>query len=432
MNTPTKRIAKTAFNKVFRDTVIQSFADIDAYKLHMAAVAWEKFPSTIVEYKFVNRTKEDLTPHIAEIKDEIMKLERLSFTDSEIRFFHTKVPFLKAAFVDQLRTLRLFPDQQVRVFIDDKGRLQIRAKGSWFQVIWYEIFVLAIISEVRNRRMFPNLPHMKFREVLMNKISKLKSSLAEKGLENDFKFMEFGTRRRASYHLQNDAIMMLNRELPNSFIGTSNYHMAIEQNVPYHGTVAHEYFQAFQVLSPLPTHLKTSLEVWDEVFEGNLGIALTDSITTDAFLKEFNYGLANRFAGLRHDSGCPFEWGEKCIEHYKSLGIDPNTKKLVFTDGLNFDKAIEILEHFQGRAQIVFGIGTFLSNDLDGYEENGIKYSPLSMVMKLVQVNGNPVAKISDEPVKSICECPFHLANLMTRFGLSVDMNKVFDMVENS
>ncbi|CAH7339494.1 Nicotinate phosphoribosyltransferase [Vibrio chagasii] len=416
---------------VYREDVITSFCDIDAYKLHMAQVAYEKYPTAQAEYKFVNRSGEDLSMHMANIRTEINKLGKLHFTDSQISFFHQNVPWLKHSFIEMLRDLRLYPERQVEVYVDDNNELQIKAKGSWLAVIWYEIFILAIVSEVRNRALFPEVPHIKFREVLHKKIRNLKKILKEKGLENDFKLMEFGTRRRLSYHLQNDAIQILMAELPDNMIGTSNYHMAMEHKIPFHGTMAHEYIQSFQAFSPMLKHQQDALTTWDEVFTGNLGIALTDTINTDSFLKDFHLGLAQRFAGLRHDSGCPIEWGEKCIAHYEKLGIDPRTKKLVFTDGLDFDKAIDILLHFKGRAQIVFGIGTFLSNDLGDYEENGVQYKALSIVMKLVRMNGQPVAKISDEPIKSICECPFYQANLMTRYGIPVDMTKLIKAVEN-
>ena len=169
----------------------------------------------------------------------------------------------------------------------------------------------------------------------------------------------------------------------------------------------------------IPRIYRRRVEVWNQVYRGRLGIALTDCITSDAFLEDFDYMLATLFSGVRHDSGDPIVWGEKFIRHYESLGIDPKTKTLVFSDGLNFDRALDIAEHFQGRIQYSFGIGTFLTNDLGQYMgSDGKAYKPLNIVMKMIESDGMPVAKISDEPGKSMCEDPAYLANLKARFNV--------------
>ena len=411
-------------HKVYRDDIITSMFDIDAYKIHMQQVVYEKYPTVEVEYSFIDRNKEGLAEYLGEIIQEINKLENLRFTDDQIDFLHKRVPWLKYNFIEFLRDFRLDPKRYVRA-TDNNGQLEIRVKGPWLKTIYFEIFILAIVSEVRNRNKFAHIPHEQFRKTMLEKIKYCKKEIERRGIRN-FKFVEYGTRRRASYHMQSDAIDMLIKHMPDEFLGTSNYHIAKEKQIQFHGTVAHEYFAAHQVLMPLATHQNDALKVWDEVFEGNLGVALTDTITTESFLKGFNLGLANRFTGLRQDSGNPFNWGEMVIDKYKDLGIDPLTKKLFFTDSLNFEKALDLAERFQDEATVMFGMGTFLSNDFGDYKnEDGVQYKPLNIVMKLVTVNGQPVAKISDEPAKSVCECPYHLANLKARFGVDVDNEKL-------
>lgn len=181
------------------------------------------------------------------------------------------------------------------------------------------------------------------------------------------------------------------------------------------GTMAHEYLQARQAFVNVSQSQKEALEVWNQVYRGRLGVALTDCITTDAFLKDCDY----LFSGVRHVSGDPCVWGEKFIRHYQDFGIDPKTKTLVFSDSLDFDRALDIADHFQGRIQTSFGIGTFLTNDLGDFTRpDGEVYRPLNIVMKMVECDSMPVAKISDEPGKSMCNDPVYLANLKARFNV--------------
>jgi nicotinate phosphoribosyltransferase len=185
----------------------------------------------------------------------------------------------------------------------------------------------------------------------------------------------------------------LAKELPAQFKGTSNVYLARELGITPVGTMAHEYMQAFQGFGiRLRDFQKASLEAWVQEFRGDLGTALTDVIGIDAFLEDFDLYFAKLFDGLRHDSGDPYEWGEKVIEHYKKLRIDPHTKRLVFSDGLDLPSALAIYRHFKGRIQVSFGIGTNLTNDTP--------IPSLNIVMKMTRCNGQPVAKISDSPGK--------------------------------
>lgn len=402
---------------LFRPQIITSACDTDAYKIHMMQVVFEKYPAVLVKYEFRCRTDENLAQFAAEIRDQINALEDVAFTEDQLRYL-AKIPFLKPAFIAFLRQYRFDPRRYVHVSVEG-GELVIRAEGPWLYTILFEIPVLAIVSEVRNRNRFGEVTEDIYREVLFDKIDFLRSELDRRQLGN-FKFADFGTRRRFSYNVQSDVVEYMAKMLPDQFIGTSNYHLAREFGIIPIGTMAHEYLQAHQALVNVADSQKQALEVWNQVYRGRLGVALTDCITTDAFLKDFDYLFAVLFSGVRHDSGDPIVWGEKFIAHYQSLGIDPLTKTLVFSDGLNFERALNIAEHFRGRIQVSFGIGTFLTNDLGDYRNAaGEAYRPLNIVMKMVECNGLPVAKISDEPGKSMCNDPVYLANLKARFGVA-------------
>jgi nicotinate phosphoribosyltransferase len=227
-------------------------------------------------------------------------------------------------------------------------------------------------------------------------------------------FFEFGTRRRASREWHEEVVATLTRDAPRFFKGTSNVDLARRYNLVPIGTMAHEYLQVHQALGyRLRDFQKMALENWVKEYRGDLGIALTDVITMDAFLRDFDLYFAKLFDGLRHDSGNPVEWGEKAIAHYRKLRLDPATKMLVFSDALDFPHSFELYRHFADRTKIGFGIGTNLTNDL------GVE--PLNMVMKLVECNGNPVAKISDEPGKTMCDDQTFLTYLRNVFEVNAE-----------
>jgi nicotinate phosphoribosyltransferase len=387
----------------------------------MQQAVFERYPNTEVRYEFVVRSDESLEDDFATIRAEINKLPSLRLTDSEAKHLQS-MPFFSNAYIAALRDFTFEPERNVKMRIekDKKGRNQLRISvvGSWFKTILYEVKVLAIVSEIRNRRLWGNIPHEQFRKTLFNKVKDLKAKLEERNITN-FKLAEMGTRRRFSSVTQRYAVEYLQKMIPEHFVGTSNVQLAREYGLKAIGTVAHEYFMAHQAFTNVALSQKMALDVWDDVFRGRLGIALTDTIGSGAFREDFDYKYANSFSGVRHDSGCPFAWGDKFIAHYESLGIDPMTKTLVFTDGLDFDKCLDICEYFAGRIDVSFGVGTFISADMGEWlNEDETKYKALSIVMKIVEVNGQPVAKISDEPTKAICESEIYLANLRERFGL--------------
>lgn len=375
--------------------ILRSLLDTDFYKITMAQAVRHQWPDTRVRYRFRNRTADvDLRPFAREIQSEVEALADLRLSDEEHAFL-AGIPFLSPAFVDGLRRLRLDPSL-VRVGEED-GRLDIQIEGDWYDTIWFEVPLLAIVNEVYGHHQNASLGTG--RERLAAKIASLRDRCANDDPNVcDFRIMEFGTRRRFSREWQEYVVMELAREVPNHLQGTSNVDLARRHGLRPQGTMAHEWLQAHQALAPLPTFQRAALDRWLQEFRGSLGIALSDVVGFDAFLRDLDLLLARSFEGARHDSGDPFAWGEKLIAHYESLGIDPHTKTAVFSDGLDLEKCYALWSQFSRRLKLVFGIGTNLTNDV------GIR--PLQTVIKLVEVNGFPVAKLSDSRGKGMCEVP--------------------------
>ncbi len=423
---------------LFSSRIIQSALDFDVYKVNMMSAVAALYPDAMVSYKFIVRSEEDLSELLPEVKAEVLKLQDVRFTEDEIAYMKRVAPYLKPEFVEALRHFCFNPQSDVsfhnKTMSDGSSQLRITINGLWKETILYETIIMSIVSEVRSRQRWSDIPFEQFQTVLEDKVRYLKAELERRNITN-FKFADMSTRRRFSFQAQRTMLEYLSKELPQCLTGTSNYHLARELDLTPIGTVAHEWFMGHQALVNVRDSQKIALQRWQKMFNGALGIALTDTIGIDAFLKDFDEELSNAYVGVRHDSGCPFTWGEKMIAHYESLGIDPMTKTLVFTDGLNFEQALDICEHFQGRVQVSFGIGTSLANDMGNYvNDQGEAYQPLSIVIKMVTCNGSPVAKISDEPEKAMCEDIFFLMNLKRRFEQPLDLNecrKLIDRLES-
>ncbi|WP_416426596.1 nicotinate phosphoribosyltransferase [Pseudomonas sp. App30] len=378
---------------VFADRIVQNLLDTDFYKLTMMQAVLHNYPNAEVEWEFRCRNAEDLTPYLAEIRYQIERLADISITHDQLAFLE-RIPFMKPDFIRFLSLFR-FNLRYVHTSVE-AGQLCIRLRGPWLHVILYEIPLLAIISEVRNRQRYGNIVMEQASEQLYKKLDWLKGEASASELAG-FQLADFGTRRRFSYRVQEEVVHILKRDFPGRFVGTSNVHLARELDVKPIGTMAHEWFMAHQQLGPrLIDSQIAALDCWVREYRGLLGIALTDCITMNAFLKDFDLYFAKLFDGLRHDSGDPLQWAEKAIQHYESLGIDPLSKTLIFSDGLNLPKALELYRALHGRINVSFGIGTNLTCDIPGVE-------PMNIVIKMTACNGHPVAKISDTPGKTQC-----------------------------
>lgn len=378
---------------VFAERIVQNLLDTDFYKLTMMQAVLHNYPNAEVEWEFRCRNAEDLTPYLAEIRYQIERLTELEVTADQLAFLE-RIPFMKPDFIRFLGLFRFNP-RHVQTGIED-GQLCIRLRGPWLHVILYEIPLLAIISEVRNRYRYREVLLEQASERLYQKLDWLRAEASASELQG-FQVADFGTRRRFSFRVQEQMVKIMKRDFPGRFVGTSNVHLARELDLKPIGTMAHEWLMAHQQLGPrLIDSQIAALDCWVREYRGLLGIALTDCITMDAFLRDFDLYFAKLFDGLRHDSGDPLQWAEKAIAHYEKLGIDPMSKTLVFSDGLDFEKSLQLYRALCGRIHVSFGIGTKLTCDIPGVE-------PMNIVIKMTACNGQPVAKISDAPGKTQC-----------------------------
>lgn len=390
--------------------IITSLLDTDLYKFSMMQAVLHQFPAAQVEYKFKCRTQGvALAPYAEEIQSEIHKLCALRFTEDELRYLRN-LRFIKSDFVDFLGLFQL-NEKYISITPLENGDISIRTSGPWLHTIMFEIPVLAIVSEVYMRRTHPELDFGEGRRRLHEKIDMLHAP----GLEG-LVLADYGTRRRFSREWQREVLATLQERLAGGeqLAGTSNVLFAKELGMRPLGTMAHEYLQACQALGPrLRDSQVFALEKWAQEYRGDLGIALSDVYGMEAFFRDFDMYFCKLFDGARHDSGDPFEWGERMIEHYRANRCDPRTKTLVFSDSLTIPRCIELYQHFQGRVHTSFGVGTNLTNDV------GVQ--ALQIVMKMVRCNGQPVAKISDNPEKIMVEDLDYLAYLRKVFDLPAD-----------
>src|SRR5437867_3699244 len=385
--------------------IIESLLDTDLYKFTMMQVVLHHFPGAQVEYRFKCRTPGvDLTPYIGEIEREIGGLCSLRFTRDELEYLRSW-RFFKSDFVDLLGLFHLqerFVDVQPSE--TTPSALEIAIKGPWLHTILFEVPVLAIVSEIyfRNTQLHPDLAEGRRR--FQAKIKQINAVS-----DPAFRIADYGTRRRFSGRWQQEVILALSDGIGSKFVGTSNVYFAHEHGLTPLGTMAHEYLQACQAVGPrLRDSQVFAFNTWAREYRGDLGIALSDICGMDAFLRDSDLSFCKLFDGVRHDSGDPFEWGEKLIAHYQKMRIDPRTKTMVFSDSLNVPLAMRLFDYYKGRSQTAFGIGTNLTNDLG--------YDALQIVIKMTRCNGQPVAKISDEPSKSMDYDPSYVAYLREVF----------------
>lgn len=394
--------------------IIQSLLDTDLYKFTMLQVVLHKFPQTDSVYHFRCRNLDDTVYPLSDILDDLNEqldyLCQLKFTEQELQYLRS-LRFIKSDFVDYLELFQL-KRRFIKASIDEQGRLDIWVQGPMLQAMMFEIFVLAIVNELYFQRIRNDEVWAEGERRLQAKIELLNRYSAQQN-PNDPPFLvsDFGTRRRYSFTWQKHVIEEIHKAAPNIFRGTSNVLIAMQLNITPIGTMAHEFLQAFQALDVrLSDFQKSALEAWVQEYRGDLGIALTDVVGMDAFLRDFDLYFAKLFDGLRHDSGDPYEWGDKAYAHYKKLKIDSKTKMLTFSDGLNLQKAWDLHNYFKDRFQVSFGIGTNLTNDMG--------QTPLNIVLKLVECNGQSVAKISDSPGKTMTDNDTFLAYLRQVFKI--------------
>ena len=367
----------------------KSLLDNDFYKFTMQYAAVKLYPDTQAKYEFINRGQHEFPIGFGEaLQKRIEQMADLALTPEEKNYLKVACPYLNSAYLDFLQGYRYDPSE---VKIEQSGSdLSVKIQGYWYRTILWEVPILSLISEL-----FYELSHLKRDgdETVIETVKIKANSYKELGVT----VAEFGTRRRHSYAVQNLVAGALKEFGGASYVGTSNVHFAMTTGVKPIGTHAHEWFMYHGARFGFKVANGVSLDRWVNVYHGDLGIALTDTYTTDVFFTQFNKKLAKLFDGVRHDSGDPIEFAHKTIEHYQKMGIDPMHKTIIFSDGLNLEKVKTISEALQGKIGISFGIGTNLTND--------VGLTPMNIVLKLISI-AEPdipwtnVVKLSDEKGK--------------------------------
>ncbi|MCQ2493709.1 MAG: nicotinate phosphoribosyltransferase [Lachnospiraceae bacterium] len=386
------------------DPIITSLLETDAYKFSMGQCIYHQFSDYKTTWSFKCRNTDVVftAEMIDEIREQIQAYCKLRFNEDELAYLNNIV-WIKGSYVDYLRLWK--PRYEDFEIVNDENEacgMRIECRGTWLNTSMYEIPTLAIVNEVYFRMAY-NYDELieSFKEKFDAKYSKLVA-----GEYNIGAFSEFGLRRRLSAEAQELAVERLkhlaeNKDCKSKFVGTSNVYLAKKYGITPVGTMAHEWImctgQGNHKHNPAYSNWY-ALDAWVKEYGVLNGTALTDTITTDCFLKDFQLTYATLFSGVRHDSGDPFVWGDKIIAHYEELGIDSKTKTLLFSDSLDFERADKLLKYFGGRAKVAFGIGTYISNDT--------KVPALNIVMKTTKCNGMDVAKVSDVAGKGMCKNP--------------------------
>lgn len=395
--------------------IISSLLDNDLYKFTMLQAMLHQFPQTHGVYRFRCRNNDETAYPLAEIKADLEAqldmLCELRLRQDELDYLR-RLRFIKSDFVDYMELFQL-KRRFITVSSDEQGRLFVDIEGPMIQAMFFEVFVLAIVNELYYQRLHSAEVIAEGERRLAAKVELLHRFASQQQPQDpDFIIADFGTRRRYSLAWQRHVVERLHQAAPSIIRGTSNVYLAKSLGMTPIGTMAHEFLQAFQALDVrLRDSQKAALEAWVHEYRGDLGIALTDVVGMDAFLRDFDLYFAKLFDGLRHDSGDPYVWGDKAIAHYQKLKIDPKTKILTFSDGLDIQKAWDIHHYFKDRIKTSFGIGTNLTNDMG--------LTQLNIVLKLVECNGQPVAKLSDSPGKTMISDDTYLAYLRQVFDIS-------------
>ena len=394
------------------EPIIISLLDTDLYKFNMNQVIFHKHTNLSGEYYFKCRNKDVVFTKemLEEINAQIDHLCSLRFRKDELEYMRS-IRFIKTDYVEFLRLWHPMRDY-VTTDLSDDGVLSVVVKGPLFSAMQFEIYLLEIINEVYFRMNFSyEYLRASAEERLNEKIKAFNDGTYT------FKFAEFGCRRRLSREWEDVVLRRLSTETKNC-IGTSNVYFAKKYNLIPVGTYAHEFVQMYQGIDSIPLAYTNhyAMEDWYDEYRGDNGTALTDTITTELFLLDFNRAMVNNFTGVRHDSGDPYAWGDRIIAHYEKYGVDPKSKLLLFSDSLDFDRAQALYEYFKDRAKVSFGIGTFCSNDTCE--------KALNIVIKLQTVNGRAVAKLSDAPGKAMCRDEEYLAYLKRSVAFRLEREK--------
>jgi len=372
--------------------IINSILDNDIYKFSVMNYALTLFPEEKVEYRFKNRGEQSFSPEfLKELQNQINSLNTLSLTQEEYVWMKNTFSYFPPTFFEYLKNFKYNP-KNVTIKLTKDNNLDLIINGKWCEVVLFEIVLMSIISELYFK-IHPIWSHVGQRELADNKIT----ALSEAGCQ----FIEFGTRRRRDIFTQEVVISSFCNYAKNNnnstFLGTSNVYFAKKYNIQCFGSVPHEQIQAAQVLNSYNHCNYYAMENWIKVYPNvEIGTALSDTIGVSAFLQDFNRKQSILFKATRQDSGCPFEYTDRIINHYKKMNINPKEKTIIFSDSLDVKKAIQIKNYCEEKIQCSFGIGTHLTGDF------GEKSPPLNMVIKLWSVNNIPCVKLSEAEGKEM------------------------------
>ena len=363
------------------DFIGNSILDTDTYTFSVQNAILDNFPNAIAEYRYVNRgTHKVSRKAYEEIKWYIEERFRaLTLTNKEYLFLKAKCPYFKTWYLDYLKNYKFNP-KEVKLSFDDEKGLDIKIIGPWHSTVMWEVPILSTISELYFRHVDTAWNYVGQKE-LINQKGKILS-------ENDCKTADMSTRRRRSYSVQEMVVAELKKH--SCFVGTSNPLFAMQYNVKPVGTVSHQWIMAMQALGSIKHCNKYAMEYWNKTFGVNLGTILTDTVTLDVFLEDFDAIKANLYSATRCDSGNDFVYVDKIVAHYKKFGIDPMSKIVIFSNSLNVQKALDIRKYCEGKIKCSFGIGNHLANDF-------VNSPAPNMVIKLWSMNDIPVVKLSDD-----------------------------------
>ncbi|HXV60925.1 MAG TPA: nicotinate phosphoribosyltransferase [Vicinamibacteria bacterium] len=381
--------------------VVQSLLDVDFYKFTMGQLVFLRYRDVPVTYSLTNRTRRVRLAEIvdrAELREELDHVRSLRFNNSELHYLRGTNEYGDRMFAeDYLEFLRDFKLPEYELEVVD-GSFRLRFRGRWSETIYWETIGLAIVNELYYRNLMKDMS--RFEKDLVDARGKLRLSRKIEVLREhpEVKFVDFGTRRRFSRSWQHYVDRTLAEEMPAQFLGTSSTESAMLHGLVPMGTSAHELYMVMSgIMHESDDRIHDShnrvLEDWWDLYGWGLSIALTDTYGADFFFRDMTEAQARAWKGLRHDSGDPFEFGEKAIRFYRDIGIDPREKLLIFSDGLELETILALSQRFHGRIKLSFGWGTNLTNDL-GFE-------PISIVVKAVEANGHRTVKLSDNLAKS-------------------------------
>ena len=374
------------------EKMVRSLLDTDVYKFTVSYGYMKNYPDAEGEFSFVDRNKTEFSiDDIEDLKSHLYRLGELTLSNFEMDWCIKNIPFIPRYYWEWLRGFR-FDVKKINISSDVHGHLQITVYDKLYKVTLYEVPILAIVSEWMSKKYKDMANIANIEKVVLEKIT-----MAALG---NFKFSEFGTRRRFSYDVQDKVISVLANKGWNVCNGTSNVHFAMKYNMKVMGTHPHEWFMFHGAQFGYDKANYISLDIWNKTYHGDLGIGLIDCYGTDLFLNNFTKEMAKLFDGVRQDSGDEYEVADKIISRYKELGINPLTKTIIFSNALDFVKAGKIAEYCSGKVGCAFGIGTNLTNDL------GVPHA--NIVMKLTSCkmtpkeNIKPCVKLSDDFEKAI------------------------------